>query len=80
MEQLEIPLEVARRHVAEAEARCAHQTKFLEKMEAQGSPQEATQAAGRMLDTLDRVLAILRQHLQQEEELYRQRGQDGADA
>jgi hypothetical protein len=59
----------ARKRVAEAEAQCAQQAELLEAMEAQGSSPDAINAAARMLDILDRVLALMRAHLQREEDL-----------
>lgn len=59
----------ARRRVAEAQAQCEQQAELLGALEAQGAPSDAIEAAGRMLDMLDHVLTILRDHLQREEEL-----------
>ena len=66
----ETPLEIAQRYVAETEALCTRLTERLEKMEARTSPQ-ATDATERLLATLDRTLAIMREHLQHEKKLAR---------
>jgi multidrug resistance efflux pump len=66
---METALSDARRRVAEAKAQCEQQAELLEAMEAQGSSPDAIDAAARMLDILDRVLALMRAHLQREEEL-----------
>jgi hypothetical protein len=71
MVEPETPLEMARRYVAEGEERCTQLIALLEAMEAQNPPQ-ATEPVQRLLAVLDRTLAIMREHVRQEEELRRQ--------
>lgn len=68
MDQPESSLETARRYVAQGEANCTELTKMLEGMEAQ-NPSPATQAVERLLTVMDRAVAMMREHVQQEEEL-----------
>jgi hypothetical protein len=68
MDQPETPLEIARRYVAEAEVRCVRQAKLLEQMTAHNHPKGAA-AAERLLLAMDRTLAVMLEHLQQEERL-----------
>jgi hypothetical protein len=71
MEQVETPLDMARRYVAEGEERCTRLTDLLETMEAQNPPQ-TTEPVQRLLAVLDRTLVIMREHVRHEEELRRQ--------
>jgi hypothetical protein len=66
-EPLETPLEMARRHVAQSEARIARQRKILAEMQADNHP-TAADAAQRVLATMETTLAIMRDHLRLEEE------------
>ena len=68
MDQPESSLEMARRYIAEGEANCAELTKMLEGMEAQ-NPSPAMQAVERLLKVMDHGVALMREHLQREEEL-----------
>jgi hypothetical protein len=66
-EEPETPLAMARRHVAEAEERVARQRKILAEMQADNQP-AAAHAAQRVLATMERTLATLREHLRLEEQ------------
>lgn len=62
----ETPLEMARRHVAESEARCAQQTEILREMIADDHP-HAAKVAKRLLATLEDTLDLMRERLRIEE-------------
>jgi hypothetical protein len=72
----ETTLELARRRVAQGEARCTRQREILGEMAADNHPGTAA-AAERLLAAMARTLAAMREHLRQEEEL---RGRDGGAA
>jgi hypothetical protein len=63
----ERPLDQARRHVAEAEARIARQHEILREMQADNHP-KAAEAAQRVLATMEITLSAMRDHLRFEEE------------
>ncbi|MDO9713761.1 hypothetical protein [Paracraurococcus lichenis] len=63
----ETPLEMARRHVAEGEARCVRQAEILREMIADGHP-EAARIAEKLLATLTDTLDVLREDLRRIEE------------
>jgi hypothetical protein len=65
-EQPETPLELARRHVAEAEADVARQREILRKIDPDESPDLAWILQD-VLTTMESKLAQLRDHLQFEE-------------
>jgi hypothetical protein len=65
--QPETGLEMARRHVAEGEARCARQREILAEMVADNHPHTA-EVAKQVLTTLETTLALMRDHLRQAEE------------
>ena len=67
-EQPETLLEMARRHVAEGEARCAQQIEILAQAEADGDSATTVNAARTTLETLQRTLDLMREHLRIEEE------------
>lgn len=62
----ETPLEMARRHVAEGEARCARQVEILREMIADNHP-AAAKASERVLAALEDTLAAMRERLRIEE-------------
>ena len=62
MTEPETPLEMARRHVAEGEARCTRQAEILREMITDDHP-EAARAAEKILATLEDILATLREDL-----------------
>ena len=64
--QPETPLEMARRHVAESEARCAQQAEVLREMIADNHP-HAAEVAKRLLATLEDTLDLMRERLEIEE-------------
>lgn len=57
---------MARRHVAESEARCAQQAEVLREMIADNHPR-AAEAARRLLVTLEDTLDLMRERLRREE-------------
>ncbi|MDO9713786.1 hypothetical protein [Paracraurococcus lichenis] len=66
MREAETPLDIARRHVAEGEARCARQAEILWEMIADDHPQ-AAELAQQVLATMENTLETLREHLRSEE-------------
>ncbi|MDO9714294.1 hypothetical protein [Paracraurococcus lichenis] len=66
MREAETPLETARRHVAEGEARCARQAEILREMITDDHPQ-AAEMARRVLANLENTLETSREHLRLEE-------------
>ncbi|TDH58731.1 hypothetical protein E2C06_31075 [Dankookia rubra] len=64
--QPETPLEMAQRHVAESEARCARQTEILREMITDNHP-HAAEVAQRLLVTLEDTLDTMRERLRMEE-------------
>ncbi len=71
LEQPEGPLELARRHVAEAEARLARQREILRATQVDRHQRPAALAA-RALVTMEVEVSLLREQLRQVEELHLQ--------
>ena len=65
MPQTESPLEMARRHVAEAEIRIEQQRRLVEEMERDNYPR-AAEMARKTLQIMEETLAISREHLELE--------------
>ncbi|MFC7478698.1 hypothetical protein ACFQS7_30590 [Dankookia sp. GCM10030260] len=65
--QPETRLAIARRLVAESEARCARQTELMREMIADNHP-HAAEVAERLLVTLEKTRDLMREHLRMEEE------------
>ena len=73
MDQPEAPIAIVRRYIAEGEERCTQLTHLLEQMEAHDPPQ-STEQVERLLAVMDRGLALMREHLQQEAALQKKSG------
>jgi hypothetical protein len=71
--QPETGLEMARRHVAEGEARCARQREIIAEMVADNHPNAAV-VARQVLATLETTLTLMRDHLRQGEERHTRGG------